>query len=78
MVKPREIVALGATAAKALFGPTIRVTSQHGKVIRTDLAEAGFANVHPSSVLRAPSDVREEAERAFVEDLKRVARYLKR
>jgi uracil-DNA glycosylase len=78
VVKPRVIVALGATAAKALFGPTIRVTTQHGKVIRTPLAEAGFATVHPSSVLRAPSDVREEAEQAFVDDLKKVARYLAR
>jgi uracil-DNA glycosylase len=78
VVKPRVIVALGATAAKALFGPTIRVTAQHGKVIRTPLAEAGFATVHPSSVLRAPSDVREEAERSFVEDLKKVAKYLRR
>jgi DNA polymerase len=78
VVKPRVIVALGATAAKALFGPTIRVTAQHGKVIRTALAEAGFATVHPSSVLRAPSDVRAEAERSFVADLKKVARYLAR
>jgi DNA polymerase len=76
VVKPRVIVALGATAAKALFGPAIRVTVQHGKVIRTELAEAGFATVHPSSILRAPSDVRAEAERSFVEDLKKVAKYL--
>jgi DNA polymerase len=76
VVKPRVIVALGATAAKALFGPTIRVTAQHGKVIRTPLAEAGFATVHPSSVLRAPSDVRADAEESFVADLKKVAKYL--
>ena len=78
VVKPRVIVALGATAAKALFGPAIRVTAQHGKVIRTDLAEAGFATVHPSSILRAPSDVRAEAEAQMVADLKKVAKYLAR
>ena len=78
VVKPRVIVALGATAAKALFGPAIRVTVQHGKVIRTPLAEAGFATVHPSSVLRSPSQYRAEAERGFVEDLRKVARYLGR
>jgi DNA polymerase len=76
VVKPRVIVALGATAAKALFGPAIRVTTQHGKVIRTALAEAGFATVHPSSILRAPSDVRAEAEAQMVADLRKVARYL--
>jgi DNA polymerase len=76
VVKPRVIVALGATAAKALFGPAIRVTAQHGKVIRTPLAEAGFATVHPSSILRSPSQYRADAERGFVEDLKKVAKYL--
>ena len=75
-VTPQVIVALGATAAKSLFGPAVRVTVQRGRVLRTPLAEAGFATVHPSSVLRAPSDVRADAERAFVADLKKVARYL--
>jgi uracil-DNA glycosylase family protein len=78
VVKPRIIVALGATAAKALFGPKVRVTMQHGRALPTPLAEAGFATVHPSSVLRAPSEVRAEAEKAFVDDLKKVARYLER
>jgi DNA polymerase len=78
VVKPRVIVALGATAAKALFGPSIRVTAQHGRVIRTPLAEAGFATVHPSAVLRAPSsELRAEVEAQFVSDLKKVARYLR-
>jgi DNA polymerase len=75
-VTPRVIVALGATAAKSLFGPKVRVTVQRGRVLRTPLAEAGFATVHPSSVLRAPGDLRAEAEKAFVADLKKVARYL--
>jgi DNA polymerase len=75
-VKPRVIVALGATAAKAVFGPSVKVTVQRGRVLRTPLAEAGFATVHPSSVLRAPGDLRADAEKAFMADLKKVARYL--
>lgn len=78
VVKPRVIVALGATAAKAVFGPAIRVTVQRGKTLRTPLAEAGFATVHPSAVLRSPRELRSEAEAAFVDDLKKVARYLAR
>jgi uracil-DNA glycosylase len=34
--------------------------------------------VHPSAVLRAPADAREEARREFFADLKKVAAYLKR
>jgi uracil-DNA glycosylase family protein len=78
VVTPRVIVALGATAAKALFGPSIRVTAQHGRIIRTPLAEAGFATVHPSAVLRAPSsELRADAEAQFLGDLKKVANYLR-
>jgi DNA polymerase len=77
-VKPRVVVALGATAAKALFGPEFRVTAQRGRAVDTSLAEAGFATVHPSAVLRSPGDLRAEAERAFVDDLKKVAQYLAR
>jgi uracil-DNA glycosylase len=76
VLEPRIILALGATAGRALFGPTFRVTVQRGKALSTPLAEAGFATVHPSAVLRAPSDLREDAEKAFVGDLKKVARYL--
>jgi DNA polymerase len=76
VVKPRVIVALGATAAKALFGKTFRVTAQRGRPIRTTHADAGFATVHPSAVLRAPGDLRAEAERQFVSDLKKVARWM--
>jgi uracil-DNA glycosylase family protein len=76
VVKPRVIVALGATAAKALYGPAFRVTAQRGRVVKTAHAEVGFATVHPSAVLRAPGDLRAEAEREFVGDLKKVARWL--
>jgi uracil-DNA glycosylase len=69
-------VALGATAVTAVFGPTVKVMAQRGRVLRTPLAEAGFATVHPSSVLRTPSESRAAAEQAFVGDLKKIARYL--
>ena len=76
VVKPRVIVALGATAAKALFGKAFRVTAQRGRPVRTEHAAVGFATVHPSAVLRAPADLRAEAERLFVNDLKKVARWM--
>jgi uracil-DNA glycosylase family protein len=75
---PTVVLALGATAARALFGPDIRVTVQRGRVLKTPLARAGFATVHPSAILRSPGPDRAEAERAFVGDLTKVARYLAR
>jgi DNA polymerase len=78
LVRPRVIVALGATAAQALLGKQFRVTQDRGKPMPTELAEAVVATVHPSAVLRAPDDAREEAKRDFIADLKRVAAYLQR
>jgi DNA polymerase len=75
-LKPTVILALGAIAAKALFGPKVRVTKERGRLIATGLAHAAFVTVHPSAVLRAPDGERAAAERAFVSDLKKVARHL--
>ena len=76
LIKPRVIVALGATAAQALLGPRFKVTEQRGKPARSEWAEAVIATVHPSAVLRAPADARERARREFFLDLKRVGKYL--
>jgi uracil-DNA glycosylase family protein len=78
LIKPRVIVALGATAAQALLGKQFRVTRDRGKPMASDLAEAVIATVHPSAVLRAPDDRRDEARQELIADLKRVAAYLNR
>jgi uracil-DNA glycosylase len=77
VVKPRVIVALGATAAQALLGKQFRVTQHRGRPLPSEFAEAVVATVHPSAVLRAPDDAREEARRDFFADLQAVAQYLK-
>lgn len=77
LVKPRVIVALGATAAQALLGKQFRVTQNRGKPIPSQHADAIVATIHPSAVLRAPSDAREQTKREFFDDLKAVAKYLK-
>jgi uracil-DNA glycosylase len=65
------IVALGATAGQALFGPTFRV----GKARGTDLLldeHPVVATIHPSAVLRSRgSEERAEAFAGLVEDLTR-------
>jgi DNA polymerase len=58
LVRPRVIVALGATASQALLGKQFRVTKDRGKAMPAPFAEAIVATVHPSAVLRAPSGIR--------------------
>jgi uracil-DNA glycosylase len=78
LVRPRVIVALGATAAQTLLGKQFRVSQDRGKPLPSELAEAIVATVHPSAILRAPSDAREDARREFFADLTSVAKYLSR
>ena len=78
VVKPRIVVALGATAAQALFGKNFRVTRDRGRLVPFALAPRALATVHPSSLLRAPDEEtrRREIQR-FIEDLRQVATMLR-
>jgi uracil-DNA glycosylase family protein len=76
VTKPRVIVVLGATAAQSLLGKQFRVTQQRGKPVKSDLADTVIATVHPSSVLRAPDDEREQARREFFADIRTVAKHI--
>jgi uracil-DNA glycosylase len=74
VVRPLVLVALGATAAQALLGRAFRVTRQRGTWVESALAPRVTATVHPSSILRAPTDEDRHREMAlFVKDLRVVA-----
>jgi len=73
-VKPRAIVALGATAAHAVIGPAASVTRDRTKPFPSALAPFVTLTVHPSSILRSPDSATRAAERAhFVDDLRAIA-----
>jgi uracil-DNA glycosylase family protein len=77
VVGPEAVVLLGATAGKALLGPSFRVTKARGQPIESDLAPLVTATVHPSAILRAPDGEARSAERrAFTDDLRVVAKVL--
>ena len=74
LVQPKALVCLGATAAKALLGSSFSVTKKRAVPIESAWAPMVFATVHPSAVLRAPSERRAREERAFFRDIARIAR----
>jgi uracil-DNA glycosylase family protein len=75
VLRPRLVVALGATAAQALLGKSFRVTQHRGEVFDLPPASRITATVHPSSILRAPGDENREVEfRKLVADLAVAAR----
>lgn len=75
LLNPNVLVCLGATAAQTLLGRDFRVSLQRGKRIASPLARFVMATVHPSSILRAPTDTdRRLAREQFVRDLKVAAK----
>src|SRR5919109_1911737 len=71
VVKPRVVVALGATAAQALFGKSFRVMRDRGRLVPSALAPYAIATVHPSALLRAPDEAtRRQETLRFIEDLR--------
>ena len=77
LVKPKAIIALGVTAARALTGKTVTISKLRGKPL--DLADGTklFITVHPSALLRIEDeDDKRAAYRQFVADLKSAAKSL--
>jgi uracil-DNA glycosylase len=78
-VRPDALVALGSTAAKAVFGTKVRVMRDRGKLLESPYAEVATVTVHPSSVLRVPEDEQRKVARAeLIEDLAAVRAALER
>jgi len=61
-VKPRAVVALGATAARALFGSKVKVTKDRGRLLESELAPLAAVTVHPSAILRQRDHEEREAK----------------
>ena len=77
-VKPRAVLAMGATAARSLFGPKVKVTKDRGQPLESPLAPVTAVTIHPSAILRLRDHDEREAELAgFVADLEGVAASLK-
>jgi uracil-DNA glycosylase len=80
LIRPALIVALGATAARAVFGRATAIEKNRGRVIPAAQANIGYeadvlVTVHPSFLLRVPDEDRDEAYKRFVADLKLIKPY---
>ena len=76
LIRPTLVVALGATAARSLFGKVVTISALRGKAHRLEDGAEAWVTVHPSFLLRVRDD--REAEYArFVEDLRRIGKRAK-
>jgi DNA polymerase len=70
LVRPRLIVALGATAARALAGSPVAIGKSRGRVLPQETPAPVFVTVHPSAVIRIIDEKdRRAAYRQFANDL---------
>ena len=70
-VDPRLVVALGATAVRALVGKAVPIEANRGPYMFGE--RQGYITVHPSALLRIPErEARRAARAAFLKDLKRI------
>ncbi len=77
IVKPRLIVALGATAARGVLGRTTTIAKVRGEVLSDEHDSRVIVTIHPSYVLRQQDDDSREREyQGFVADLRRCAELL--
>jgi uracil-DNA glycosylase family protein len=83
-IRPDVLVAMGAVAAKALFGSSFRLTQHRGETLAwppeqgayaddDTPVKAAFATVHPSQILRVDPEDRDDAYAQLVCDLQVVA-----
>jgi DNA polymerase len=70
LVKPKIVVALGATAVLALAGKTLSIKAHRGPI---ELAgHPGFLTIHPSFLLRMREEDKPAAWKRFVSDMKEI------
>ena len=71
IVRPRVIVALGATAALGVFGKPTPIGANRQKAIQLPDQSQGVVTYHPSFLLRVPdAETKARAFAEFVQDLK--------
>jgi DNA polymerase len=72
VVDPEVMVCLGATAVRAVIGSKAKVMKDHGQFLESKLGRTAMPTLHPSAILRADDEDREDAMAMLVGDLSRV------
>ena len=71
LVRPRVVVAMGATAALGVFGKPTPIGASRGRVLALPDRSQGLVTFHPSYLLRLPDEAAKKvAFGQFVEDLR--------
>ena len=80
LIAPALVIAMGATAARAVFGRATAIGKNRGHIIKgqslvSEVSADVIVTVHPSYLLRVPDEDRDSAFSEFVDDLKLARNY---
>ncbi len=76
IVRPKVVLALGASAARSLLGKTVSITQARGQPHPLEDGSELWITAHPSYLLRLDGEAKEKQERLFAADLAAVAERL--
>jgi probable DNA metabolism protein len=72
-IRPRLLVLMGGSAARAVLGRAVTISRDRGRPIRMADGQTVFVTVHPSFLLRVPDPAAKAREyAAFVQDLEAI------
>src|ERR671923_1212305 len=69
VVDPEVLVCLGATAVNAVIGSKAKVMKDHGQFLESKLGRTAMPTLHPSAILPAEDEDRDDAMAMLVGDL---------
>ncbi|RDC59822.1 DNA-directed DNA polymerase [Alteripontixanthobacter maritimus] len=77
VVKPKLVLAMGASAARSMLGRTVSITRARGEAVTLDDGSELWITAHPSYLLRLDGDARMKQAALFDADLAAVAERLR-
>jgi len=76
LVKPKVVLALGASSARGLLGRTPAIGRERGQAIRLSDGTLIWLTAHPSYLLRLDGDARTREHARFAQDIAGLAQFL--
>lgn len=77
LVSPKLVIALGATAARALLGRVVTIAQTRGAPLQLSDTTRLWVTIHPSFLLRIPEEARKRTEyQRFVQELTEAHRWI--
>ena len=77
IIRPKLIVAMGASAVYGVFGKAMPVGKNRGKLLDLDETSKAIITIHPSFLLRMKKEDKPREYRKFVADLRLLAPFVK-